>query len=260
VELVPLAGVDGAGVTVGVTTRWGGVSTGPYESLNLSFAVSDDPEAVTENRRRLADGFGADLGEFVFARQVHGTGVAVVAEQDRGRGAYGPADAIVDCDALVTATSEVVLAILTADCAPIVLHDPVAQVLACVHSGWRGTAARVAAETIKVMATLGADPARTKAGIGPVIDPTTYQVGRDVYDAFGGRFARPDPAAPGRWLFDLRAANRQVLIDAGLAEQNIHVTGIATGGDFFSDRVRRPCGRLALVARLTPQIRPGAIA
>jgi hypothetical protein len=226
------------------------VSEGPYESLNLSFSVGDDPAAVLANRRRLAAALDADLADFVFARQVHGAGVAVAGEQDRGRGAATPDGAIPDCDALVTTTPGLSLAILTADCAPIVLHDPDAGVLACVHSGWRGTAARVAAAAVAVMTKLGADPARTKAGIGPVIDPARYQVGEDVYTAFSGRFTKLDHAGPGRWLFDLRAANRQVLLDAGLAGENIEVTDVATGGDFFSDRARRPCGRLALVARL----------
>lgn len=243
-----MPGIDAADAVV--TRRHGGVSAGPYESLNLSMSVGDDPGAVLENRRRLAEAFRAAPGDFVFARQVHGTGVAVVDAQDRGRGAFGLDDAVADCDALVTADPEVVLAILTADCAPIALHDPVAGVLACVHSGWRGTAAGVAAAAVAAMAKLGADPARTIASIGPVIDPDRYQVGEDVYDAFGGRFTRPDPGTPGRWLLDLRAANRQALSDAGLAERNIHMTGIATGGDFFSDRARRPCGRLALAARL----------
>lgn len=241
-----------------VSRRSGGVSAGPYQSLNLSMSVGDDPAAVLENRRRLATAFGAAAGDFVFARQVHGTGVAVVDAADRGRGAYALDDAIPDCDALVTVTPGVVLAILTADCAPIVLHDPVAGVLGCVHSGWRGTAAGVAGVAVAAMAGLGAAPARVVASVGPVIDPARYQVGADVRDAFGGRFTTPDGRTPGRWLLDLRAANRQVLRDAGLIEQNIHVTDSvtgtapdsATGSGFFSDRAQRPCGRLALVARL----------
>jgi purine-nucleoside/S-methyl-5'-thioadenosine phosphorylase / adenosine deaminase len=151
----------------------------------------------------------------------------------------------------------VVLAILTADCVPIVLHDAKAGVLACVHSGWRGTVARVAASAVAVMTTLGARPERIVAGVGPAIDPARYQVGPDVHEAvtgaFGeqaGGFLRPDPSAQTRWLLDLWAANRHVLRDAGVPGENIHVTDTPTGRDFFSDRAQRPCGRLALVARL----------
>ena len=175
-------------------------------------------------------------------------------------------DAIADTDALVTATPEVVLAILTADCVPIVLHDPVAGVLACVHAGWRGTVARVCAAAVAVMASLGSRPSDVIAGLGPAVAPARYQVGADVHDAviqaFGPAadgFIRPDPQAPGRWLLDLWAANRHALREAGLPGSQIHGTDIPTGptdagdpGHFFSDRVARPCGRLALVASLRP--------
>ena len=183
----------------------------------------------------------------------------VVGDADRGSGAVRLDDTIPDTDALVTTTPGVVLAILAADCVPIVLHDPAAGVLACVHSGWRGTVARIGAATVAVMCTLGARPERIVAGVGPAIDPARYQVGPDVHEAVTGafgeaaaaRFLRPDPAAQQCWLLDLWAANRRVLREAGVAEENIHVTDTPTGKDFFSDRTRRPCGRLALVARLT---------
>jgi polyphenol oxidase len=249
--------LEGSGVDARITARAGGVSSGPYQSLNMSFAVGDERVSVVENRRRAAAAFGARLDEFVFARQVHGAGVRVVGAPDRGSGTLTPDDAIPDVDALVTTSPEVVLAILTADCVPVVLHDPVAGVLACVHSGWRGTVARVAAAAVSAMRQLGSDPADIVAGIGPAIDPARYQVGPEVHaavaEAFGpaaGSCIRPDTGKDGRWLLDLWAANRKVLSDAGLGEENIHVTSIPTGGDFFSDRAERPCGRLALLARL----------
>jgi YfiH family protein len=249
--------LEGSGVDARVTARAGGVSSGAYQSLNMSFTVGDERASVVENRRRAAAAFGAGLDDFVFARQVHGTGVRVVGASDRGSGTLAQDDAIPDVDALVTASPEVVLAILTADCVPVVLHDPVAGVLSCVHSGWRGTVARVGAAAVSAMRQLGSDPADIVAGIGPAIDPARYQVGPEVYaavtEAFGpaaGSCIRPDTGKDGRWLLDLWAANRKVLSDAGLGEENIHVTSIPTGGDFFSDRAERPCGRLALLARL----------
>jgi YfiH family protein len=164
----------------------------------------------------------------------------------------------------------VVLAILTADCVPIVLHDPVAGVLACVHAGWRGTVAGVSAAAVAAMQTLGCHPADVIAGIGPAIPAARYQVGTDVHravtQAFGSApFIRPD-AVPDRWLLDLWSANRLVLTEAGVPASQIHITEIPTGpsaptgptkptgpagpGYFFSDRSARPCGRLALIARL----------
>jgi YfiH family protein len=253
--------LDASGVQAAVTARSGGVSAGPYASLNLSLSVGDDPVNVLENRRRLAAGFGAALADFVFAGQVHGAGVRVVSEADRGSGAFALDNAIPATDALVTSAPGVVLAILTADCVPIVLHDPVAGVLACVHAGWRGTVARVCAAAVAAMRDLGSRPADIIAGIGPAIAPARYQVGPDVYQAvtqaFGSSpFICPD-SVPDHWRLDLWAANRFALTEAGVPAAQIHTTDIPTGpttptglSHFFSDRAARPCGRLALIARL----------
>jgi hypothetical protein len=270
-RLLTWPALDASGADAVVTARSGGVSSGPYATLNLSLSVGDDPGFVRENRRRLATAFGVTPGDFVFARQVHGAGVRVVADADRGAGAFSLDDAIGSAgeagraggvDALVTTSPGVVLTILTADCVPIVLHDPVAGVLACVHAGWRGTVAGVTAAALAAMRGLGTRPADVVAGIGPAIGADRYQVGPDVHEAvtrtFGpaaAGFIRPDPSAPGRWLLDLWAANRHALRQAGVPGPRIHTTGMPTGpspGHFFSDRTARPCGRLALVARLRP--------
>jgi polyphenol oxidase len=253
-EVLGWPALGGLPVEAFVTGRGGGVSAGAYESLNVSFAVGDDPGAVLENRRRVAAAVGADLGDFVFSRQVHGAGVRVVTAEDRGAGAFGVDPQVPEADALVTADPSVVLAILAADCVPVVLYDPVAHVLGCVHSGWRGTVARVSAAALAAMRTRGASPQNVIAGLGPAISP--YQVGADVADAVrrGLGAAATDVICPdgtGKWLLDLWGANRTVLREARLADGNVHVTPYVTGdGTFFSDRAVRPCGRLALVARL----------
>jgi purine-nucleoside/S-methyl-5'-thioadenosine phosphorylase / adenosine deaminase len=250
---------EGLAVEAFVTGRGGGVSVGAYESLNLSFAVGDDPGAVLENRRRVAAAVGANLGEFVFTRQMHGAGVRVVTADDRGSGAFVLDESVPEADALVTADPSVVLAILAADCVPIVLYDPVAHVLGCVHSGWRGTVARVSEAALAAMSSLGATQENVVAGVGPAISPERYQVGADVADAVerglgaaAAEVIRPD--GTGKWLLDLWAANRIVLREAGLADEHINVAAIPTGAAgnnlFFSDREVRPCGRLTLVARL----------
>jgi len=281
-RLLTWPALEASGADAAVTARSGGVSSGPYATLNLSLSVGDDPVLVLENRRRLAVALGARPADFVFARQVHGAGVRIVGDADRGSGAFTLDDAIAGTDALVTASPGVILAILTADCVPIVLHDPVVGVLACVHAGWRGTVARVAAAAVAAMTSLGCRPSDMIAGLGPAAAPARYQVGPDVHHAVtqafgpaGAAFIRPDctvteshenleaPANPERWLLDLWAANRHVLREAGLPGPQIHVTDLPTGpldlsgpegatthGYFFSDRVARPCGRLALVARL----------
>jgi YfiH family protein len=272
-RLLTWPALEASGADAAVTARDGGVSSGPYATLNLSLSVGDDPPRVLENRRRLAAALGANPADFVFARQVHGSGVRIVGPADRGSGAFTLDDAVPDTDALVTTSPDVVLAILTADCVPIVLHDPVAGVLACVHAGWRGTVARIPAAAVAAMQSLGSRPSDIIAGVGPAAAPARYQVGPDVHQAvtqsFGPTaaqtFLHPDPATPGRWLFDLWSATRHTLRESGLPAPQIHTTSLPTGplqttptaptdppgpGYFFSDRVARPCGRLALVARL----------
>jgi polyphenol oxidase len=248
-------------VDVLVTTRHGGVSAGRYATLNLSFAVGDDAANVRENRRRVAAALGAPLDAFVFAAQVHGHRVAVVSAADRGRGALAADDAIGPTDALVTAEPGTVLAVLVADCVPIVLYDPATHVLACVHAGWRGTVARTAQAALAAMRSLGTLPRDVVAGIGPSIAPGAYRVGEEVADAARDAFGERAetllrPAGPGRWLFDLPAANRHGLRTAGVPDSRIHTAATPTGPDpglFFSHRAERPCGRFALAARLSPR-------
>lgn len=247
---------DPYSVDVVVTGRAGGVSTGPYESLNLGLHVGDDAERVVENRRRAAAAVGLGLDGMVFCHQTHGREVAVVGPDDRGRGTLAVADAV-RADAVVTTTPDVGLAVMVADCVPIVLYDPDAHVVAAVHAGWRGTVARVTDAALETMSGLGTRPRDVIAGVGPAVTADRYQVGEDVVDAardcFDGAtsgIVRPD--GTGRWTFDLWAANRRLLVEAGVPEGNIDVTALGTGPGtpFFSDRAARPCGRFAALARL----------
>jgi polyphenol oxidase len=253
-SLVWWPGAEELGASVAVTTRHGGVSTGPYRSLNLGLHVGDDEESVVENRRRAAGCFGVDLGTVVFAEQVHGAATAVVGPPDMGRGATSLKGAVPGTDVLVTAMPGVTLCILVADCVPIALLDPAAHVLAAVHAGWRGTAAGAVDEALQAMGTLGARPERTVAFLGPAVHPVRYQVGDEVAEALcpdgpDPEFARPD--GPGHWLVDLDAANRHRLVAAGLDPARILSAGASTADpEYFSDRAARPCGRFALLARL----------
>lgn len=287
-----------------VTTRHGGVSDGPYATLNLGLHVGDDRAAVVENRRRAAGAVGLSLGDLVFCNQRHGRTVALVDQAHRGRGATSADDAVdtaptVDLaggttgalgvagapgatgaagvpgvpgvdgvgspdgsegvDALVTRTPGVGLVVMVADCVPIVLYDPVAHVLACVHAGWRGTVARVVEVAVGAMASLGSRPGDVLAALGPAIEVDRYQVGDEVAEAAREAFGpavdlvvRPD--GTGRWLFDLWAANRHVLLEAGLAPEHVAVAPAGTSDDrWFSDRAERPCGRFAALAVLGPR-------
>ncbi len=243
-------------VDAAVTTRQGGVSSGAYRSLNLALLVGDDPVAVAENRRRAAAAFGADLGDLVLADQVHGGAVALVPAAWRGRGTTGPHDAVPGVDALVTLEPGVVLTILVADCVPVVLVDPDAGVLACVHAGWRGTVARVLERCVEVMVSHGARPGCLRAGIGPAVSAAGYPVGEEVAAAVRRSLPRiaPSvlaPAGDGRWTLDLWEATRRCLLGCGLDPGHVHLADAPTGdGRFYSDRRARPCGRFGLLARL----------
>jgi YfiH family protein len=247
------------GVTVGVTTRHGGVSEGAHESLNLGLHVGDDPKCVIENRRRAAQAFGVDLASVVFAEQVHGASATVVGQAERGRGTLLMDDAIPSTDILVTRALDTTLAILVADCVPMALLDPEAHVLAVVHAGWRGTAAQASRRALEAMCQLGALPERIVAFIGPGVHPARYRVDDDVHQALACAVAPhalteevARSAGGGRWRVDLMAANHQQLVLAGVAPPRIFDCGVTTADDdYFSDRAMRPCGRFALLARLT---------
>jgi len=259
-EVLEWPALDDLGLEVAVTTRRGGVSAGPYDSLNLGLHVGDDPEAVVENRRRAAGTVGATLDELVVGAQVHGRRVAQVTRAEAGRGATSSADALGGVDGLVTVDPGVTLVTLVADCVPVVLADPIAGVLAAVHAGWRGTVARVLDSALAAMAGLGSHPGDVVAALGPAVPPEHYQVGPEVAQAaragLGAEGAdgalRTDP--DGRWRLDLWVANHQVLVEAGVPANQVLVASVPTGspGPFFSDRERRPCGRFALLARLRP--------
>jgi len=253
----------GLGLEAVITTREGGVSGGRFGSLNLGLHVGDDPESVRANRRLAAAAVGGSLDDLVFCEQVHGSDVAVVTAGQRGRGAVRADDAIVGADALITADASPVLAIMVADCVPLVLFDPVHRILACVHAGWAGTVRGVTSATVERLRALGSDPADLVVGIGPSIHPDRYQVGEDVVAAaravFGQRTgevirpARTEPDGTGGWTFDLWQANLIQLTEAGVPASQVQITGLDTGPGtpFFSHRSEGPCGRFAVLARLT---------
>ncbi len=247
------------GVDVVVTTRRGGVSEGPYRSLNLGLHVGDGAARVVENRRRAGRCLGADLSDMVFAAQVHGAGVAVAGPGDGGRGARDASDCLAEADALVTTAPGVVLVVLVADCVPVVLVEPSAGVLACVHAGWRGVAAGAATAAVDAMVERGARTDRLVAAVGPATSAADYQVGSEVASAvharLGGRTRRVlVPDGTGRWRLDLVGAVRVELLALGVGPNDVLTSGWTTGGDgpFFSDRAARPCGRFGLLARLRP--------
>lgn len=223
------------GVLVAFTGRAGGVSRAPYESLNLAARVGDDPAMVEENRRLVAAALGFAPERLVFARQVHGADVLEARPGDAG--------IVGACDVLVARTSGPVLAILTADCVPVVLRGDSA--IAVVHAGWRGLVAGAIAAATEQLGTVH------KAWVGPAIHACCYQVGPEVIAAFRDArlpVAAPDRVDPGRAAV---VALRHARID------EIEVVDACTSCDpgYFSYRRDGATGRQAAFAAM---LGPGA--
>jgi len=220
------------------TTRHGGVSKPPYDGLNLGGGVGDDPDAVAENRARVAAAAGLARGDLVWMRQVHGSTVTAVT----GGSAYEPAD----CDGMVTAEPGVGLAVLVADCVPILAGDPAAGVIAAVHAGRRGAADGIALRMLERMAGLGAAPGGITVVLGPAICGACYEVPlsmRDqVADLLPGSASTTDRGTPG---LDLRAGLARQLRAAGVAEIVIDPRCTFTDADLYSHRRSAPTGRFA---------------
>ena len=161
------------------TTRLGGVSTGYLSSLNIGIHRGDDPKNVAENYRILAGLLGIATEDFVVTRQTHSDIVRKVGRAHRGNALIDGASP--ECDALITNEPGVALVVFTADCTPILLHDPKTGAVGAVHAGWRGTAAGIGAKTVAVMAeSYGCDPEDICAAIGPNIGPCCFETDEDV--------------------------------------------------------------------------------
>jgi YfiH family protein len=254
-----------ANVHAFTTLRFGaGSSQAPFDSFNLGNARAvdgDDPVVVARNRGELVERASLPSSP-CWLRQVHGTrvlrfGVGAGAETHphpgpplEGEGAKAGAGAEPEADAAVTATPGVVLAILTADCLPVVLAARAGNEVGVAHAGWRGLAAGVLEETVAAMNTV---PADLVAWLGPAAGPGAYEIGEEVFDAFVARDSRAQAAftatRPGHWRIDMYELARQRLADAGVTA--VHGGGLCTISDprrFFSHRRDGRSGRIATLA------------
>jgi YfiH family protein len=217
----------------GFTTRQGGASLAPFDSLNLGGRVGDDPGHVAENWRRLE---GATGLAFARVRQVHGARVV------RLDAACDPGE---EADAVVSMVPGVAATVSVADCVPVLLADPGSGAVAAVHAGWRGTLARAAGEGVRALAReAGTAPARLLATVGPSIGPCCYEISADLAGTFAGAFGPAVIRAGDRPHLDLWSASRAVLLGAGLAPDRVEILGRCTSCErdlFFSHR--RDAGR-----------------
>jgi hypothetical protein len=225
----------------GFFTRRGGISEGPYASLNCSLTGEDRREAVLENRTRVAQALGLAPDRLLGLTQVHGTEVVqVYAPWATGDGPRG--------DALVCAQPGLGLGIVTADCAPVLFADPAAGVIGAAHAGWRGAVSGILEATLAAMVGLGARMPRMSAAIGPCIGYASYEVGADLRDAVlahsqAGASFFTSSEREGRWLFDLRGYCAARLAAAGLRRVQVLEADTATDAErFFSHRRRTLAG------------------
>ncbi|MDH6579964.1 peptidoglycan editing factor PgeF [Kitasatospora sp. MAP5-34] len=229
---------DRHGAHFAFTDRWGGVSTVPYGELNLGGAVGDDPAAVRRNRVIAAESLGLDPADVVWMNQVHGADVAVVTERQ-------PAGEAPTVDAVVT-DRPLALAVLTADCTPVLLADPVAGVIAAAHAGRPGLAAGVVPAAVRAMTAQGASVERIVAAIGPAVCGRCYEVPA----ALRAEVAALVPAAYaetswGTPALDIPAGVAAQLAEAGVTEVVPSAVCTLESADHYSYRREHRTGRLA---------------
>ncbi|NMP21630.1 peptidoglycan editing factor PgeF [Sulfobacillus sp. DSM 109850] len=239
------------------STRRGGVSLPPFDTLNLSFGVGDLKAAVTENRRRMAAWGGRELDQLVMPAQVHGNHIEWVTRLHAGRGARG-AHPIPDTDGFLTEDPEVLLGLGFADCTPIFVADVNARVVGLWHAGWRGTVKGIQRVGVEMLAQRGIPPEDLLIGLGPAIGPCCYEVDepvvREVRRVADDAVLEPVDASHSR--LDVRALNRRLLEQAGVRPEHIAEAPFCTGcrSDlFFSYRVQgRLTGRMGGYICLKP--------
>lgn len=215
------------------TTRMGGVSTGIFESLNLSFTRGDEKSAVEENFRRISEFLGCDYGDFVLSDQTHTTNVRRVGKDDAGKGLVRARD-YTDVDGLITDEPGIVLSTFYADCVPLYFVDVKNRAIGLSHSGWRGTVCRMGQETLDAMRReFGTQPEDVVCAIGPSICQDCYEVSEDVAEEFMREFSGHEPEiliakGNGKYQLDLWRANEIVLLEAGIRQEHLSVTDICT--------------------------------
>ena len=215
------------------TTRLGGVSEGVCSSLNLSFSRGDDPKAVMENYRRVAETFGKTVDDFVCTDQTHTTNVMRVGKAECGYGVTKEKP-YTDIDGVITNEPGVILSTFYADCVPLYFVDPVHKAIGLSHSGWRGTVGRMGQKTLEAMAeAYGTKPEDVYAAIGPSICQDCYEISEDVAEHFYEEFEGHGDEillnkGNGKYQLDLWKTNEIVMLEAGIRPEHLAVTNICT--------------------------------
>lgn len=237
------------GFRLAFSSRVGGSSRSPYDSLNLSLAVGDDIDCVLNNRRLLSAALEIEPLMFTTAEQIHGAEVVRVNRNAAGRGAVLASNALEGADALITAETGIPLILFFADCIPIVLIDVSGRAVGLAHAGREGTLLRLAERLVMAMGReFGSRPEALVAYLGPGIGSCCYQVDKQIASAFSTAFSVGVGTRDGAHYLDLATINKFLLEDSGLLPKRIHLSGMCTccrGEDFFSYRRDGLTGRQA---------------
>lgn len=220
------------GVRHGFSTRLGGVSPAPWDSLNLRPGMGDGRDAMLENYRRFCAAIRVDMDRTVLSRQVHETNVRACTEADAGKGLFRERD-YDSADALVTDVPGLTLFVFSADCGTVLLHDPDTGAVGAAHAGWRGCAGGIVEKTAREMVRrYGSRPERLQAALGPCIGQCCFESDGDVPAAMREALGKDAEAylekrGP-KWHVDLEGLNRQWLLRAGLRQEHIEASGLCT--------------------------------
>ncbi len=234
-----------------ISTRLGGVSKSPFDSLNLALHVGDNQQDVLTNRKRFASSLDLKAEDIVTPNQVHGDRILRVDESHRGRGAFDYDDSIKETDALITNTPDLPLMLCFADCVPVLFVDVDNLAIGIAHAGWKGTMSKIAAKTLMAMTDeFGTNPQTCLAGIAPSIGPCCYEVGENVVDACKEAFPKHIDKLiinrGGKTFIDLWQANLIQLLEAGMSEENIDIAKECTcckSAWYFSYRSAKSAGK-----------------
>ncbi len=212
--------------------------------LSLALHTGEDEASIIDNRQKVSSllDLGDDL-HFIVANQTHSDHIKIIAEKET-KGWEGLENAVADCDALITNQKGVILTILTADCVPVLLYDKEKKVIAAIHAGWKGTEAKIVAKTVQKMINIyGTDPENIIAGVAPAIGRCCYEVGKDVAKHFFNE-PRSFDVLGEKYMLDLPFINKKQLLDSGVLEEHIEMSGVCTSCEverFFSYRKEQGC-------------------
>jgi polyphenol oxidase len=232
-------------IIAGFTTKLGGHSEKPFDSLNLGLHVQDDSSCVCLNRKKVAELLSFPLSQWVCAEQVHGNHIVKVTNEHRGKGVFSYSDGISGADGLFTTEKNILLVLCYADCVPIYFFAPKHHIIGAAHAGWRGTVKNICGKMVGIWKTKEkVNPEDIYVAIGPAIESCCYIVDDKVIDQLREVLLENDElpfkvVSKGQYALDLKQANKQLLLQSGIPEQNIEISSYCTSCEkelFFSHR------------------------